>query len=250
MAASPNPWLVRFGAAPTSGLRVFAFPCACGGPPAYRGLWKELGERADLVVVHLPGRESRVHETPIDDLEVLVARAAEAIAGHLPRGAYALFGQSMGAQLAFRVTRAIATGGGPAPVAVVVSSAAPAHLPRTAPNVHQLSDDELARALEAMGGTPSPVLADPELRAWILRTARADFRALERAAPVRPEPLETTIVAYAGRDDGTLDEEALRGWSALAGRSFRSRWFLGGHFFVQSHPRLVADALLLDLAIR
>jgi surfactin synthase thioesterase subunit len=110
-----------------------------------------------------------------------------------------------------------------------------------------MNDDDLARALTEMGGTPPGVLRDPELKRWVLRTVRADFRALELATPIAADPFDLPIVAYGGRQDDAVSWSALEAWRTLTRREFTLRDFPGGHFFTQSHSTLLANALTGDI---
>ena len=87
------------------GARVFCFPHAgAGGSSLYRG-WG-----ANLCPAVPPGREGRYLEPPIDRMEALIAALEPAIAPLLDRP-FAFFGHSMGAGVAFELTRALRRSG-------------------------------------------------------------------------------------------------------------------------------------------
>lgn len=245
---SSNPWVFCARPNASARLRLFVFPYAGGGPSAFRA-WPELLPNVDVRVVHLPGRESRLDERPLDDLNAIVQGATAALASFTTeaKGPFAFFGHSMGAAVAFRVARELRARGAAAPEALVVAGSRAPHLPRTGPIRHGLGDAAMVDQLRSMQGTPSSVLDDPEIRALVLPIVRADFRALELAEPVVVEPLDVPIAAYGGSEDTGVPSESLDAWGALTRREFVRRTFAGGHFFLQPRAREVAAALAADL---
>src|SRR5271168_1373112 len=101
-----NPWL-KFWSAPSPGppsFRLFCFHHAGGGASLFRG-WPRLFQAGyEIAGIQLPGREHRLREMPYDSLKDLVPALHSAIACEL-RAPFAFFGHSLGALLAFELTR-------------------------------------------------------------------------------------------------------------------------------------------------
>ena len=79
---------------PVARIRLFCFPYAGGGNATYRDWPQRLPDDIEVAAVQLPGREWRIQEEPVADLQVL---AADALAGMRPYldKPYAMLGTSM-----------------------------------------------------------------------------------------------------------------------------------------------------------
>jgi surfactin synthase thioesterase subunit len=181
------------------------------------------------------------------------ALASELLAGGLP-DRYALFGHSMGALIAFELARRLRDGGRPAPVALFVSAHRAPHVPDPVPEAAHRSDDaELVAHLRGLQGTPEEVLSNPELRAVVLPTIRADFAVCETYELEPSPPLDCPLVAYLPGDDDRITVEHARGWEQHTTGPFDLVRLRGGHFFLESDPEeLLADLAgrLRDVAVR
>ncbi|MEE3922702.1 thioesterase domain-containing protein [Micromonospora sp. BRA006-A] len=83
---------------------MFVFPYA-GGVAASFAPWRDLAApELSVQVALMPGRGARLHEPPVDDLAELVDALATAVAERAS-GPFLLFGHSLGALVAFEVTR-------------------------------------------------------------------------------------------------------------------------------------------------
>ena len=85
-------------------LRLFCFPYAGGGAAVYRSWGGLLPREIQPCPVNLRGRGSRFTEAPLERLEAVTESLAEELAPHLDVP-FAFFGHSMGALIAFELTR-------------------------------------------------------------------------------------------------------------------------------------------------
>ena len=97
-------WISRPTPRPAARLRLICLPFAGGGAAAYRPWLKHLPSDIEMCLVQLPGRETRMRETPYTRLDELVTDLVPALEPFLDRP-YALFGHSMGALTAYELTR-------------------------------------------------------------------------------------------------------------------------------------------------
>lgn len=244
-------WLPYRKAQPAPRLRLFCLPNAGGAASAYRA-WERHGLPAgvELCAVQLPGRESRLRETPFRRAEPLVAALAEAIRDLLDVP-FVVFGHSMGTILGFELAHRLRDLGLPAPRHLVMSGRRAPHLADEDP-IHRLPDPELVERLRGYGGTPPEILAHPELMALVLPILRADFELVETHVVEHGRPaLDLPITVLGGRDDDATRGD-LDAWRELTNGSCQVRMFPGGHFFVHSAMAEVLAFLgpLLDSAAR
>ncbi|WP_395297949.1 thioesterase II family protein [Kitasatospora hibisci] len=244
--ATTNSWFRRFHPADTAPARLVLFPHA-GGTATYFFDWAaELSPYADVLAVQYPGRQNRYQEPVVDSVAELADGIHRALLPWADRP-LTLFGHSMGAAVCFEVARRFAAAGGPAPVRLFVSGSRAPSRPRE-DAVHKLSDEELLSRVAALGGTDPRVLDDPELRALVLPSLRADHAAIEtyRCAPDASVP--QPITALTGDADPRASLEEVQDWAGHTTGGFEMRVFPGGHFYLAEQRRAVLDVLVEHLA--
>lgn len=102
-----SPWVVAFRRDVPVERRLFCFPYAGGGASIFRRFPESLPPGVEVCAVQLPGREDRYVEPAFSRLPAAVAALAGALHAHL-QPPFAFFGHSMGALLAFELTRLLA----------------------------------------------------------------------------------------------------------------------------------------------
>ena len=85
-------------------VRLFCFPYAGGGASVYRGWASDLPDFVEVCPVQLPGREGRFREPAFTRLGPLVEALTESLRPCLDRP-FAFFGHSLGALVAFELSR-------------------------------------------------------------------------------------------------------------------------------------------------
>ncbi|MGQ0825919.1 MAG: thioesterase II family protein [Actinomycetota bacterium] len=239
-------WIRTWQPRPAARVRLLCLHHAGGTASSYR-LWSNLvPESVDVCAIQLPGREQRINETPFTRLEVLVTALAAELRDYLDLP-FTMFGHSMGALVAFELSRELRRHGcGPVHL-FVSSSPAPhlAHLGRR--RISELPDPAFVNELRRLNGTPDQVLADSELMAVLMPMLRADFELVESYGFEDGVPLDCPISVFGGTADPTTDEEGLTAWRTHTKGTFRLRLFPGDHFFVNTSRHLVARAVIADL---
>jgi surfactin synthase thioesterase subunit len=229
------------GEPPTSDTRVFCFPHAGGGAVSFA----EWPSHADVTLcpVQPPGRAERFREPPHSRVESYVDALLAGL-GHQFTGRYAFFGHSVGALVAYRLTRRLHALGATPPAHLFVSGRAAPHLPYTRTPLHDLPTAELVGHLRRMGGTPDVILDDPGLLDVFLPVLRADFSVNEtyRHEPGLPLPVPVTV--FGGAEDPRADTEELHAWGALTScREFAVHTYPGGHFYLERHAPSVLEVI-------
>ncbi len=245
-ATPSDPWFPTAVWRERTRLRLFCFPSAGGGTSSFRGWSESLPPEVLICPVRLPGRESRLSAPPFRSMETLIAALGKAIEPYLPQP-YAFFGHSMGAAIAFELSRHLRRRGGPLPAGLFVSGArAPqfrlGHVPAPEP-----ADEEFLDELRRLEGVPAAILENRELLQVILPALRADTELYRNYVYVEEPPLACPIRAYGGAGDPNVKPEHLAAWGSQTTAGFSLRTFDGGHFFVDSARDEFLRALAGDL---
>lgn len=237
-----SPWLDATKLRPRAAARLFCLPYAGGGASVFLG-WPDLLPQLDVVPVQLPGRERRIGESPV----VAVDQLVDALLPHADRP-YAIFGHSFGARLAFELCRALRARAAPDPKWLFVSGCHAPQLPRLAPSVSLLSEDQLIAWVIELGGTPPEIFENPQMRALALRVLRADLAYAEQSVFQEAPPLLCPITVFAGQDDTETQVAGLHAWSELTSSAFAARVLPGDHFFLHSARHQLLASIAADLA--
>lgn len=235
---SPDPWW-PLGALPQGGAaRLVCFPFAGGGASIYRA-WRRLQpDGLDVHPVQLPGREGRIREPAFRGVGPLVDRLMATIPEGIPPP-FALFGHSMGALIAYEVSRRLEEMALPGPHLLVASAARPPHLMRRADPLHGLPDQAFRAALRDLEGTPEAVLEHDELMELLLPTLRADFELCETYEYRDRPPMACPILVIGGAEDRSVSPPILREWVKMTRGGFSELMLPGGHFFLDEHAAAI-----------
>lgn len=101
---SSHPWIAHRVKRPLATRRIFCFPYGGAGASIYRDWYKEFPESIEVCPIQLPGREERMNELPIQQMDVLINRLYENIQSELDIP-FSFFGHSFGSLIAFELTR-------------------------------------------------------------------------------------------------------------------------------------------------
>lgn len=238
-------WLTCPQPRPNAALRLICLPHAGSGAAVFHPFASMLPDSIEMMAVQLPGRETRLAEAPFTRMAPLVDALVQEIQGALDRP-FAFFGHSMGALIAFELTRAQRRHGLPMPATVVVSGRRAPTVPNTEPPLHVLPDaafvDALVRRYDAI---PSVIRSEPELMALFVPVLKADFATFETHLHSEEPPLNCALATYGGRDDPQTGQ--MSGWASLFAGPARTRVFDGGHFYFTNQRRAVVSALVTDV---
>ncbi len=237
-----NDWITCPNPKPAARLRLFCLPFAGGGASIYRSWGKALSPAIEVCPIQLPGRENRFREPA----HTAALPLAELLAAQIQRYAekpFMLFGHSMGALLAFELTKILQRQNAPLPLTLFLSAHRAAHLPARRAPMHALPDQEFIEKLRRFGGFPDEVLQHQDLLDFLLPTLRADLTLCDSYDYVPDTPLNCPLQLYAGRQDTEVSPADLEAWSEHTTQSAKLHVFPGGHFFLRSDAEALMQAI-------
>lgn len=215
-------------------VRLFCFPHAGGGVFEYRTWAASLPAEVEIGAVQLPGRETRLRETPITQVRALCAILVEAMKPYLDKP-FAFFGHSLGAFIAFELIRELRRAALPLPSKLFVSGARAPQLPSLEPPVYHLPDNELIQEVnQRYGGIPAEVLQSAEMLEMMLPMLRADFAMHDTYVYNDDLPLDCPILCFGGQQDASTPVTHLDAWRTQTRNTFARQMFWGDHFFIRS----------------
>lgn len=237
-------------------VRLFCVPHAGVGASAFRGWKKQLEPDIQVVLINLPGRESRFRDRHYHDMEVLAGELSEAVLAHVEDGQrFAFFGNSLGGLIAFETVRRIERRTELQAMHLFVSATGAPHLNPPLPPIAHLDNREFIREVsERYGGIPEMILQDEEYLAMVVSCLRSDLRLLENYERRKPEPLSCPITAFGGTRDQSIPVDHIGQWSKQTSASFSRILLDQEHLYLQSaRDELIAHirgTLLAETCVR
>ncbi|MBI1357389.1 MAG: alpha/beta fold hydrolase [Acidobacteria bacterium] len=230
-------WFVPARPNPSARVRLICFAHAGGGASGFARWPLFLPGEIEVVGCHLPGREARFREAPIERMEPLLDAITPELQPLLDRP-YALLGHSLGSWVAFGAARRLRALGAPAPVRLFVSGCRAPHLSSRFPPIHQLPASAMVHEIQRRYGVlPALILEDREVLEMFTRVLRSDLALFETTRFPPDEPLACPISAYGGREDVIVSAPDLEAWAEhSAAGDFEFRSFPGGHHYIRDLP--------------
>jgi len=244
--SNSNPWFACPQANPEAETRLFLFPYAGGGPAVFNKWASGFPGNTETWVAHYPGRGSRHNEPSIPQVITLAERLSDAIRLLLDKP-FAFLGHSLGALVAFELTRHLRRKNLPQPEILFVSACGAPHIPDPHPPLHTLPDSEFLNSLQQLNGIPAEVSQQPEVMQLLLPMLRADFQAMESYVYTPELPLACPIFALGGRDDPRVSRERLEGWCLHTNSDFKAQYLPGDHFFINTARESVTASITAEL---
>jgi medium-chain acyl-[acyl-carrier-protein] hydrolase len=232
-------------------LRLVCVPHAGGSASLYRRWTELLGPAVEVCAVELPGRGVRFGEPAESDMTALCDGLAAAIEPLLDGVPLAVFGHSMGARIAFELTRRfdgrvvhLFAAGSPAPGVALRYNMSSDRRPTA-----ELTDDEFKQRLRDFGGTPAMILEDDQLMAVALPILRADFILVERYLVEPQARVSCPVTVFAGAAYLGTPPVAIAAWQLRTTAACRVVELDAGHFFLDSHRARLISEVARDLAL-
>lgn len=234
---SSDRWLRSATFSTVPARRLVCLPHAGGTARAYHTWQDGMPGDTGVYAVQYPGRQDRFREPPATSVEQLAEPIADAL-GPFAGTSLVLFGHSMGAIVAYEVTRELERRHGPVVDLLIVSGSRAPHERETG-DKHLLPDRELAAEIERVDESFGELARNPELLDLVLPAIRADYRLLSNYHR-DTVPVSAPILAFGGANDPEVGRADLAAWSAFTRARFGQRSFPGGHFYLTDEPSVLA----------
>ena len=241
-------WLARRPAGSRPALRLYCFPYAGGSGSAFLSWQQGLAANVEVVGIQMPGRDSRLREPPLTSMRELVDAIVRVLASQDARMPFAFFGHSLGAIVAFEVSRRCQQLRRAMPLALIASGSDAPRCRTVKEYLYTLADDELINRLNDYDGTPGEVLQNRELMAIALPYIRADFQIAAGYKYEGRQPLDIPIAVLAATGDRHVSRDEVYRWQEETTGRFDLNWFEGGHFFINTQRDAVLNCVNRTLA--
>lgn len=237
---------------PHAATRLFVFPHAGSGASSYHFLARACkDDPVEVGIIQYPGREMRIKEAPCDDMQAMVALLEADLGGALTERPFAFLGHSMGALVAYELTRRLAETDGRLPLQLFLSGRQAPQRPALNLPVESMSD---AAFLDAVGrrykALPAELMSNPEILSLVLPSLRADFKLMVRYHYRPGPPLHVGLTLLNGTDDPWVDDESVEAWQAQTQQPIARHWLPGGHFYLPDAVTTVRQVLLGALGLQ
>lgn len=218
-------------------LRVFCLPFAGGGASFFRAWRNQAPTSISIVPVQYPGRETRLNEPCILDINELATELAQALLPNLDKP-YIIAGYSLGAKLGFAVVHKLIELGAKEPeLFIAMAHSAPDHKSEHI-GASKLPIKEFRTFLQRYGSMSEQIFDDPELAEMFIPILRADIGLVE--CTITQKALTCPIIAYAGKQDEIVPPTRMQNWQLFTLNDFELRCIEGGHFFARTNNQFLS----------
>ncbi len=252
-----NPWIVNRKRQKNAKTRLFCFPYGGSGASIYHEWQSLFPDTIEVCPIQLPGREDRLNEAPINDIDILVDALIENLQFEfdLP---FSFFGHSFGSLLAFELARGLRKRNFPQPIQLFVSAFPDPCVPTISldrviaqleninlnlfdlTHMHEialLSDDDLYNisAIFSENGLIEygSNLMSPDIIKILLPIFSNDMCLVKSYEYIKEAPLKLPITAFIGKKDNWVAYIDHLGWADHTENKFEIIAFDSGHLFIK-----------------
>ena len=220
---------------------LICFPYAGSGASIFYSWANYLNPKINIYGFQAPGKEDRISEDLIEDLNTLVQNAVQELKQLIQRP-FVLFGHSLGSVLAFEITKKLEAEQF-APQLLVLSGRPPPKFGLKMSPISHLADKELIEELHKLEGTDSRILENAELMELLLPIIRTDFRISESYKGSADSKINSPLIAIGSKNDPWINEIEFNEWKDYSKNTTKIQFFPGGHFYLREHLDILSEFL-------
>ena len=226
-------------------LRLLCFPHAGGSARVFHKWSGQLPSTVEVCAIELPGRGSRLFETPFTSVDSLLPALGAELLPFLDIP-FSCFGHSLGAWIAFECCRWLRKTTQQTPQHLWAAASRAPQLPPDSDPIRDLPDLEFISKLRRYGGTPEEIFSNPELMTLMIPSLKGDFSLLETYQYRPGAPLDCPITCFWGQDDAIANQTDVAAWQQHT-HTFRLEAVSGHHFF--PHDLLFPQRLFAESSV-
>ena len=239
-------WLASYRPQPNPDLRLFCFHYLGGGASAFRGWQEELPSGIEVCPVQLPGREGRLREPAIDQMDTLIDALAEAVHPLCDRP-FAIYGHSMGSIVGFELARRLRSEYGLSPVHFIVGGYYAPEMRSRYQTKRHWEEHEIVERARTLLEAPEEILSNTEFMRALAPTIKADLSLLGGYVYSPGQLLECPITAIGGHADGEVRETDLAAWQNYTTGKFDLEMTPGSHLFLLNNRTELIEKVAVRL---
>lgn len=215
--------------------QLFLIHYAGGNSYSFQFITPFLGD-FEVIVPELPGRGRRVAEDLLLDFQHATNDIYTLISNKITTDDFIIYGHSLGAYLAFSVSKKLEAVGMPPAYLMVSGNPGPGAI--EVKNRYLMERNQFINELKLLGGLSAEFLESEELMDFFEPILRADFRIAEHNGLENSQPVNIPLLAMMGSEEEGLDR--INNWGRFTSATFHTEVLTGDHFFILNHPERLA----------
>lgn len=225
-------------------IKLFCFPHAGGSSIIFQKWESYFPPHIELCPVELAGRGRRISEPLYQSINDAVGDVFRIIKPQIQANAYAIFGHSMGAVIAYELARRIRKEKISPPLHLFFSGKEAPHIRKPEGRMfHRYPEQRFKEEVMKLGGTDFDIFSNPKLLDLILPVLKNDFVITETYVYKEPiEPFALDFTLFIGRDDD-LSTDDVTGWLEHTRGICTIHYFPGDHFFIHKQTARVVELI-------
>jgi external thioesterase TEII len=218
--------------------QLFLMHFAGGNCYSFQGMVSLLKD-FDVIALELPGRGRRMEEPLLKDFDLAALDFYSQIIKKLTSSQFLIYGHSMGAYLALRVTNMLEKAGKFPAYLFVSGNPGPGVGDRK--KRYLMEHEEFVEELKKMGGVPDEFLGNTELFDFFEPILRADFEVSEKNEMKMEPAMSCPLYAIMGSGEEKVEE--ISNWARFTRSRFNYKILEGDHFFIYKHVPEMVDII-------
>lgn len=225
-------------------IKLICIPYAGGSAQVYQKWRGYLNELIEINPIELAGRGKRFSEPVYKDIDEAINDIFKIVRTLICNSEYAIFGHSMGSELAYELLHRIKERGFHNPVHAFFSGRHPPYVQKEKPDLHDAPIDVFLSEIQKNGGTPKELVDNDEFLNVFIPILRADYKILETRGLVSSySKFDFDISVFSGKLDDEIEYADLEAWRNCTNGKCGIYQFSGGHFFINQNISEVIDII-------